>query len=127
VRTATPNQPAQSFARLDGTLLYVAGENVTFEKCRFDAHGVRAAHIHGDNDRERLVDCSFLCHHRPADSIPVIVCGTYLERCRFEAVGLTEASYIWHVKTQLGRGVTVAGPRLAWHPDKTGVLPEEKP
>ena len=44
-----PGQPARTFARLDGTLLYVAGENVTFDKCRFEAHGVRAAHLHGEN------------------------------------------------------------------------------
>jgi hypothetical protein len=119
-------QPARTFARLDGTLLYVAGENVTFDKCRFEAHGVRAAHLHGENDHERLIDCTFVCRHRPTDGVPVILYGTYLERCRFEDAGLKEASYIWHGKTHIGPGVTVKGPRLVWHPDKAGLLQEDK-
>ena len=39
-------------------------------------------------DHERLIDCTFVCRHRPTDGVPVIVYGTYLERCRFEDAGL---------------------------------------
>ena len=124
-REETPDQAQRAFTRLDGTLAYVAGENVTFEKCRFDAHEVRAVHLHGEEDHERLVDCTFIARHRPADSVSVILNGTYIERCRFEEAGLADVSYIWHGNTQIGPEVTVAGPHLVWHPDKTGLLPLE--
>ena len=73
----------------------------------------------------RLVDCTFIARHRPADSVSVILYGTYIERCRFEEAGLADVSYIWHGNTQIGPEVTVAGPHLVWHPDKTGLLPFE--
>jgi hypothetical protein len=117
----------RAFTRLDGTLAYVAGENVTFETCRFEAHEVRAVHLYDDTDRERLVDCTVVARHRPSDNIPVILNGTYLERTRFEEVGLDATAYIWHSQTKVGPGVTVTGPHLMWHPDKTGLIPSDEP
>ena len=79
-------------------------------------------HLHGEEDHERLVDCTFIARHRPADSVSVILYGTYVERCRFEEAGLADVAYIWHGNTHIGPGVTVAGPHLVWHPDKNRTL-----